>query len=218
MANIRLSFIVIALVTLVGCDNAEKKGLAFIAQQTKDPDSAKFQDVHVVPSPNSEREVHVCGVVNAKNVFGAYTGGTRFIARVAKDDDKYETTGFALEGTDEKSRRATVETINTDKPQSEFEYKYWNKLCINNQTKPTYSGSKWETPFDLCAKEIVSKLNPTKPIPVVKAHTSNGTTVLRWGDETAIMLPASGDDFLIGHVVTCIVDNDLERVTDFYSN
>lgn len=217
MANIRLLFTIILLLTLVGCDNAEKQGTAFVAQQMKDPDSAKFQDVHVVPSPNSEREVHVCGTVNAKNAFGGYAGGTRFIVRVS-NDNKYEVTGLALEGTDEKSRRATLETVKTDKPQNEFEYKYWNKLCINNQTKPTYSGIKWETPFDLCVKEIESKLSPTKPIPVVTPYSSDGSTILRWRDETAIMLPVSGADFLIGHAVTCVVNDDLERITNFYSN
>ncbi len=56
-----------------------------VRQVLKDPDSAKFGSVHLiastnsVPQPKPETDI-VCGYVNAKNSFGAYTGASRFIA------------------------------------------------------------------------------------------------------------------------------------------
>ena len=56
-----------------------------VRQVLKDPDSAKFGSVHLiasinsVPPPKPETDI-VCGYVNAKNSFGAYTGASRFIA------------------------------------------------------------------------------------------------------------------------------------------
>ena len=44
---------------------------AFIARKLKDPESARFSEVHVTSEA-------VCGSVNAKNLFGGYAGARRF--------------------------------------------------------------------------------------------------------------------------------------------
>ena len=49
-----------------------------VLQKLKDPDSAKFKDVYF--SKSSDNLALVCGKVNAKNAFGAFTGFKRFIS------------------------------------------------------------------------------------------------------------------------------------------
>jgi hypothetical protein len=58
----------------------------FVAAKFKDPDSVKYQhvaafknDADVVAKYNHDAEIVVCGEVNAKNSFGAYTGFTKFM-------------------------------------------------------------------------------------------------------------------------------------------
>lgn len=66
-------------------------GLASTAQQQvraglRDPGSAQFRSVRVVGQRPYERAV--CGEVNAKNAFGAYTGFQGFVALVRRDGDR----------------------------------------------------------------------------------------------------------------------------------
>ncbi|EBS1880862.1 hypothetical protein EGU82_18550 [Salmonella enterica subsp. enterica serovar Uganda] len=81
---------VFALATmLVGCDNnspytAMDYGKQRIASLMKDPDSAKFDSVtfHQISNEGDNSFVgYVCGNVNAKNSFGAYSGNQRFIVK-----------------------------------------------------------------------------------------------------------------------------------------
>ena len=75
-----------------------------IKTRMKDPDSVEFKNVFGSKSPDG---VFVCGQVNSKNSFGAYTGFTRFIGGGK--------TVF-LEGTDE-----------TNPPFPDL----WVRLCLN---------------------------------------------------------------------------------------
>lgn len=77
--------ILIFLIALIGCTkseqeklNDEKKSLDIKVQNIvrdnlKDGDSAKFQN-----------QINLCGEVNAKNSFGAYTGYQRYIVTTDK--------------------------------------------------------------------------------------------------------------------------------------
>lgn len=58
-----------------------------VKQNLKDPYSAMFPSMIAFRDQGS-RAVHVCGVVNAKNSFGGYTGGKPFYALA-----KYEPQG-----------------------------------------------------------------------------------------------------------------------------
>ncbi|MBY5649939.1 hypothetical protein HFO45_16970 [Rhizobium leguminosarum] len=50
-----------------------------VAKRLKDPDSAKFPDKFSAVRDDSDKEsVTVCGEVNGKNSFGAYSGATPF--------------------------------------------------------------------------------------------------------------------------------------------
>lgn len=80
-----LAFAVL-LPLLVGCKPSEEKAIELakkeIALNLKDPDSAKFRFTRM--AKNNEREdgavlAMVCGEVNAKNTFGAYSGYRHFL-------------------------------------------------------------------------------------------------------------------------------------------
>lgn len=49
-----------------------------IRNELKDPDSAKFKDFVARADATSRGTFHVCGLVNAKNSFGGYSGFTIF--------------------------------------------------------------------------------------------------------------------------------------------
>lgn len=55
-----------------------------VAAKMKDPESARFADVAHRVSPNARGEPTdvVCGMVNAKNSFGGYTGARPFVYMV----------------------------------------------------------------------------------------------------------------------------------------
>lgn len=57
-----------------------------VSQSMKDPSSADFKFVEFYPSSKNQKEEiygFVCGSVNAKNSFGAYTGFTRFTMSIS---------------------------------------------------------------------------------------------------------------------------------------
>ncbi|WP_159975888.1 MULTISPECIES: hypothetical protein [unclassified Novosphingobium] len=67
---------VLGLVAILGsCSSSEQReadrAKAVIAGKLKDPESAKFTDVKVLFGT-------VCGMVNGRNSFGAYSGAERF--------------------------------------------------------------------------------------------------------------------------------------------
>jgi hypothetical protein len=65
---------------LSGCDNAQKAGTNYLAQQMRDPDSAKFRDVQTVTDSADPYVQNICGFVNGKNLF-AYTVKNGLLSR-----------------------------------------------------------------------------------------------------------------------------------------
>lgn len=211
--RMRYLSVAVMIFVLSACDSVEEQGKSFVAQQMKDPDSAKFSHVFVVPYLTKENAMHVCGAVNAKNLFGAYTGEKRFIVRIEGADSR-KVTGFEIENDDDESRRATLETNHTPQPQTVFEAKYWNRLCVDNTNGPSYSGISWTTPLEICKQEIVRRLNPEREVsdkPL--SSTQDGRSTFMWG---GIMLPPTPSaNFLIGHSVTCVVNNNTNEIIEF---
>lgn len=62
-------------ILLAGCDSPLSKAQEIAARNLKDPSSAQFRDVR------EARGGAVCGEMNGKNAFGAYTGFKRFVVR-----------------------------------------------------------------------------------------------------------------------------------------
>jgi hypothetical protein len=68
-----LSIFLLAGCGIVGDSALEREAKEAVARQMKDPGSVQFRDI----ASYSDQKL-VCGEVNAKNSFGAYTGFVRF--------------------------------------------------------------------------------------------------------------------------------------------
>ncbi|MCA0405307.1 MAG: hypothetical protein LCH39_04055 [Proteobacteria bacterium] len=55
-----------------------EKAKDLVSRSLKDPSSAQFRDVYLMPKPKGGK--CVCGWVNSKNSFGGYVGFRRFIS------------------------------------------------------------------------------------------------------------------------------------------
>ena len=119
--------------------NAEK----YVSAMLKDPESAQFTELYLVPGAVQEgmQDVAICGLVNAKNSFGAYGGNERFVAYGYKGTvGGSKLLGISrayLEGAD---RRSTVGTMDAPNKATIFEEIHWNKACADETHPPTYSG------------------------------------------------------------------------------
>lgn len=58
------------------------EGRSVITKDLKDPDSAKFRNEYIIRNPSNK--TWLCGEINAKNGYGAYTGYTRYIVGKVK--------------------------------------------------------------------------------------------------------------------------------------
>ena len=213
-----LLLIIVSTLILSGCDNAQKAGTNYLAQQMRDPDSAKFRDVQTVTDSADPYVQNICGFVNGKNLFGAYSGEQRFVVKVFTGPQKSTFTplSFVVEGDDNQSRRATKDSNKTSHPQTLFEERYWNKLCITNERKPTYSGISWKTPFELCRDKILSSIEIKGDVPVVEAQSVGGDTILEWYGDNEFFVPTSTPHEMDLHSVRCVVNNDSGEISEFH--
>lgn len=88
-----LSILACSLI-IVGCTPSEKDfidmGESLVKDTLKDPDSAKFDSFFRDFGENSG---YVCGYVNAKNSYGAYTGKKPYYVRIEVKDGKVNNHG-----------------------------------------------------------------------------------------------------------------------------
>lgn len=121
----RVLFIALMLI-LSGCDFSERniKDLAIssVTKQLKDPDSARFSDVRLKISEDGSA-FNVCGQVNAKNSFGAYSGDARFVVAGYKNEQNNE---YAIYSSKVDSSPSSPDT---DGNGTIFEKMYWNAYC-----------------------------------------------------------------------------------------
>lgn len=75
MMRIGILIVAIGGMSLAGCDSASSRAQEIAARDLKDPSSAQFRDVR------EAKGGAVCGEMNGKNAFGAYTGFKRFVVR-----------------------------------------------------------------------------------------------------------------------------------------
>jgi hypothetical protein len=183
----------------------------------RDPDSAKFRDVQTVTDSADPYVQNICGFVNGKNLFGAYSGEQRFVVKVfTGPKNQLYPLSFVVEGDDNQSRRATKDSNKTTHPQTLFEERYWNKLCITNERKPTYSGVSWKTPFELCRDKILSSIEIKGDVPVVEAQSVGGDTILEWYGDNEFFVPTSTPHEMDLHSVRCVVNNDSGEISEFH--
>ncbi len=153
---LRLLTATLVILGLTACDTVDEKMIRdaqkLIAEQLKDPGTAKFSGVYIVreepgttDSDDTLKNVAVCGYVNGKNAFGAYAGATRFVVLFAEIEKSksYSVIIAKMEGTSQPSKDATVESNKTSKPESVFDKIYWNKRCVDEVHPPVFSGVNW---------------------------------------------------------------------------
>lgn len=56
-----------------------EKAKSTITRDLKDPESARFRNLGIYKSTTGKGGVSVCGEINAKNSYGAYTGYRKFV-------------------------------------------------------------------------------------------------------------------------------------------
>ena len=104
-------------------DNARGSAEKAISAKLKDPGSAKFTDVFLVevkaPAPET-RHVAVCGTVDGKNSFGAYSGGSRFVVLKSFGLGQFKTEGTVF---------AEIEDVSSASSAKAFAQVYWSKYC-----------------------------------------------------------------------------------------
>ncbi|QLV87825.1 hypothetical protein HV265_12945 [Citrobacter sp. RHBSTW-00678] len=150
----RFLLILALCLPLLGCDSTDEKVIKVaknaIAEQLMDPDAAKFSDVYVhrgesgVANDSKQKSKYqyftVCGSVNGKNAFGAYTGKTRFMVSLVNVDSESKPSVIHSVYEDEGLKKSAITPPKTESPQSLFEYIYWNKDCVDEQHPKTYTG------------------------------------------------------------------------------
>jgi len=127
---------------LLGCgtpeDQARYSAQNSVAAHLKDPDSAKFGASFIIREPgalkNGLETDAVCGLVNAKNSFGAYAGASRYVALQMRSQRTLDTIYVWVEGSDRHSFVDSKATL--------FEISAWNKYCVDAGHAATYSASE----------------------------------------------------------------------------
>lgn len=93
MKNIQhITAAILCVLVVSGCGPTNSEAVEFgkdsVKAMLKDPDSAKFSEVDFYPELDHKSQLsgYVCGEVNAKNSFGAYSGKQLFYSRISIND------------------------------------------------------------------------------------------------------------------------------------
>lgn len=69
--------IVLAALAVAACGGSEQEARERVAAQLRDPNSAQFRNINMIAQSTGGEAV--CGEVNGRNAFGAYSGFQRFV-------------------------------------------------------------------------------------------------------------------------------------------
>lgn len=108
---------------------------AMAKEQLKDPSSARFRGEYVVRRPPDAKglmEVAVCGLIDGKNGFGAYSGGTRYVAHGFDGSSGQSMFDVIVDDGSKRSMEPGEETT--------FEKVYWNPSCTDANHPPMKTG------------------------------------------------------------------------------
>ena len=113
---------------------AEDNTIKALKAKMKDPDSMVIRSSYVVLKTNDKEdtEIFICGIVDGKNSFGGYAGGTRFASRSvsSKRLDTFDTYSVEMESREGKALASSVKWLST------FEKVYWNNYCVDAAHPP----------------------------------------------------------------------------------
>lgn len=109
---------------------AEDNTIKALRIKMKDPDSMVIRSSFVLQKQdkNNNTVISICGIVDGKNGFGGYTGGTRFVSvSIATNiTNTFDTYIVEIENAEEESVAASVHML------SGFEKVYWNGNCVDD--------------------------------------------------------------------------------------
>jgi hypothetical protein len=105
-------------------DDAER----LLRQRVKDPGSMVIRSSFAVAAPDGS--IAICGIVDAKNSFGGYTGGVRFVSQSLALSGSFTHIGLQLEDAAETRAARQVNRL------SGFEEVYWNGSCVDEAHPP----------------------------------------------------------------------------------
>lgn len=106
-------------------DDVEKA----LRAQMKDPDSMVIRSSYVVKRQTERgQEISICGFVDGRNSFGAYSGPVRFVSESLSNRQLkiFQTSMVKLENAVETKEAHEVNML------SSFEEVYWNKYCVDS--------------------------------------------------------------------------------------
>jgi hypothetical protein len=92
------AYVIVAALALVGCGEfgAEGEARRLVADQLKDPASAQFRGIASESVPEGGvTTVYVCGEVNGRNSYGAYSGYQRFVVDLTRERVWFDPTAEA---------------------------------------------------------------------------------------------------------------------------
>ncbi|MFR0714794.1 hypothetical protein ACLUS7_06970 [Enterobacterales bacterium BD_CKDN230030183-1A_HGKHYDSX7] len=101
-----------------------------LSLQMKDPDSMVIRSSFVVSRRNGHvLEVSICGFVDGRNGFGAYSGPMRFASNSVSNGRlrTFQTNLVKVENPMETKQAHDVNML------SGFEEAYWNKYCVDSE-------------------------------------------------------------------------------------
>jgi hypothetical protein len=109
---------------------AEDNTMQKLKLQMKDFNSMVIRSSYIVQrtTETGSTEIYVCGVVDGKNSFGGFTGGSRFASRSVSNKSLGTFDTYLVEVEDEamKSKARAVKKL------SPFESVYWNNYCVDS--------------------------------------------------------------------------------------
>jgi hypothetical protein len=120
-------------------DDAEKA----LRVLMKDPDSTVIRSYFVTQRRDNSgaTDIYLCGIVDAKNSFGAFTGGTLFTSHSAYDE-KYRTFETYSTNIEDPVDSDTAHKLGM---LSAFEKVYWNDFCVDSLHPPLLAPKATDT-------------------------------------------------------------------------
>ena len=118
---------------------AQDNTVKALKERMKDPDSVVIRSSYVVQKADDKGSqfIYICGIVDGKNSFGGYAGGTRFASKSesSKSLGTFDTWSVQMEDPEQERAAKHVGML------SGFDSVYWNDWCVD-ATHPAIVASK----------------------------------------------------------------------------
>lgn len=108
---------------------AQDNTVKALREKMKDPDSMVIRSSYVVEKADNKGNqfIYICGIVDGKNSFGGYGGGTRFASKseYSQSLDTFDTWSVQM---DDPEQQRTADSVGM---LSAFDSVYWNDWCVD---------------------------------------------------------------------------------------